>query len=202
MSYLFQCLKEPTNKFMSEIFIKIINLFKSSKSKYILGFVSFIESIFFPIPADAVLIPMVLTQNYNWKKLALLTTVMSVFGGMIGYMLGSYLFAEINPLILEYGFSKEFDLAQNLYIEYGVIILFIASFTPIPYQVFVIAAGFLSINFIMFVIVSIIGRGLRFFLVAYLADRYRENIVHYLNRYILQISVIVILLFIIYKLYN
>ena len=97
MSYLFQCLKEPTNKFMSEIFIKIINLFKSSKSKYILGFVSFVESIFFPVPADAVLIPMVLTQSYNWKKLALLTTIMSVSGGMVGYFLGSYLYAEINP---------------------------------------------------------------------------------------------------------
>ncbi len=187
---------------MSQIFIKIINFFKSSKSKYILGFVSFVESIFFPVPADAVLIPMVLTQSYNWRKLALLTTTMSVFGGMVGYFLGSYLFTEINPLILEYGFSEEFGLAQNLYIEYGVIILFIASFTPIPYQVFVITAGFLSINFIMFVIVSIIGRGLRFFLVAYLADRYREDIVHYLNRYILQISAIVILLFVIYKLYN
>ena len=165
---------------------------------------SILDAEFEDVAAFAVFDPEGDALNAGWQTLQSLTGISN--GGFLGVGPGSskskWWTPETHTDFIFTLFSEEFGLAQNLYIEYGVIILFIASFTPIPYQVFVIAAGFLSINFIMFVAVSIIGRGLRFFLVAYLADRYREDIVHYLNRYILQISAIVILLFVIYKLYN
>ena len=108
------------------------------KSKKILGFLSFIESIFFPIPTDVLLIPMSMSKSYKWIDLAFLTTVTSVLGGVVGYFLGVFLFNEINPYIIEYGYLEEFNQSKNLFIEYGVIILFISSFTPLPYKIFVI----------------------------------------------------------------
>ena len=169
------------------------------KSKKILGFLSFIESIFFPIPTDVLLIPMSMSKSYKWIDLAFLTTVTSVLGGVVGYFLGVFLFNEINPYIIEYGYLEEFNQSKNLFIEYGVIILFISSFTPLPYKIFVITAGLLSLNIFLFILVSLIGRGMRFFLVAYIAERYGDPILYYLNKYFLWLS-LVILLFVIIKL--
>lgn len=167
------------------------------KSKKILGFLSFIESIFFPIPTDVLLIPMVLSKSYNWANLAFITTLASVLGGIAGYILGAFLFVEIYPYINSYGYVDKFDVAKNYFTEYGVLILFISSFTPLPYKVFVITAGFLSINFILFVIISLIGRGLRFYLVAYVSDRYGSYMVDYINRYFLYIAAIILIIFVI-----
>ena len=167
------------------------------KSKKILGFLSFIESIFFPIPTDILLIPMVISKSYNWANLALITTFTSVLGGIVGYLLGSLLFVEIYPYINNYGYADKFEIAKEYFTEYGVLILFISSFTPLPYKIFVITAGFLSINFALFVIISFIGRGLRFYLVAYVSDRYGSYMVDYVNRYFLYIAAITIFIFLI-----
>ena len=172
------------------------------QSKSLLGFVSFIESIFFPIPTDVLLIPMAISKPDNWYNLAILTTFMSVLGGIVGYFLGYYLFNEINPYILEYGYEEEFLETKLLFIEYGVIILFISSFTPLPYKIFVIVSGFLSVNLFLFIIISFIGRGMRFFLVAFISKKYGIEIVRFINHYFLYISAFIILIFVIYKLYN
>ena len=142
------------------------------KSKKVLGFLSFIESIFFPIPTDALLIPMAISKSYKWFDLALIATLMSVIGGVVGYLIGSYLFTDIYPFIVDYGYEDKFNISKSMFLEYGIIILFISSFTPLPYKIFVIAAGFLGVNFALFIFVSLIGRGLRFSLVAYVSDRY------------------------------
>ena len=170
------------------------------KSKKVLGFLSFIESIFFPIPTDALLIPMAISKSYKWFDLALIATLMSVIGGVIGYLIGSYLFAVIYPFIVDYGYEDKFDISKSMFLEYGIIILFISSFTPLPYKIFVIAAGFLGVNFALFIFISLIGRGLRFFLVAYVSDRYGMYIVTYLNKYFLYIALITIFVFVILKL--
>lgn len=182
---------------MLRVMIQKIRLLKSRK---VLGFLSFIESIFFPIPTDILLIPMAISKSYEWFNLALIATIMSVVGGVVGYLLGSYLFNDIYPLIIEYGYQQELDISKSLFIEYGIIILFVSSFTPLPYKIFVIVAGFLGVNIILFIIISFIGRGLRFSLVAYLSDKYGEYIVSYLNQYFLYIAAAMIFIFVILKL--
>ena len=153
------------------------------KSKKILGILSFIESIFFPIPTDVLLIPMVISKSYSWSGLAFIATSMSVLGGVFGYLLGLFLFEEIYPYITQYGYSEYFSTSKEWFLEYGVIILFISSFTPLPYKIFVITAGFLSINLVLFILISLIGRGMRFYLVAYMTHNYGESIIDYINRY-------------------
>jgi len=170
------------------------------KSKKVLGFLSFIESIFFPIPTDALLIPMAISKSYKWFDLALIATLMSVIGGVVGYLIGSYLFTDIYPFIVDYGYEDNFNISKSMFLEYGIIILFISSFTPLPYKIFVIAAGFLGVNFALFIFISLIGRGLRFSLVAYVSDRYGMYIVTYLNKYFLYIAFIIIFVFVILKL--
>ena len=149
------------------------------------------------IPTDILLIPMVISKSYNWANLAFITTFTSVLGGIVGYLLGSLLFVEIYPYINNYGYADKFEIAKNYFTEYGVLILFISSFTPLPYKIFVITAGFLSINFALFVIISFIGRGLRFYLVAYVSDRYGSYMVDYVNRYFLYIAAVTIFIFLI-----
>ena len=196
MFYLSQCWK-VLFKNMLQNFIQKIRLLKS---KRVLAFLSFIESIFFPIPTDVLLIPMAISQSYKWFNLALIATIMSVLGGVVGYLLGSFLFNDIYPLIVEYEYVEEFNDSKSLFIEYGIIILFISSFTPLPYKIFVIAAGFLGINIILFIIISFIGRGLRFSLVAYLSEKYGSYIITYLNQYFLYIAAAMIFIFVILKL--
>ena len=139
------------------LYSKIINFFETSKSKHLLGFVSFIESIFFPIPPDLILIPMVLSKKFDWMKLALLTTLTSVLGGILGYYLGIFLFNEINIYIIEYGYLNDFNFVKNIFIEYGVLVLFISGFTPIPYKIFTITAGFMAVNIFMFICFAILN---------------------------------------------
>ena len=169
---------------------RLITFFQTSNSKRLLGFVSFIESIFFPIPPDLILIPMVLSKKFNWFNLAFLTTITSVIGGIFGYYLGNLFFNEIYVYIVDYGHVNSFNIAKATF-----------GLTPIPYKIFTITAGFMSINILMFIIVSMVGRGLRFYLVAYLSNKYRENINIYLNKYFIQLTALVLIVFVLYKLY-
>tara|TARA_Y100000817_G_C16595064_1_gene428151 strand:+ start:29 stop:580 length:552 start_codon:yes stop_codon:yes gene_type:complete len=178
------------------MFKNFINNIIKFQSQPLLSFVSFIESIFFPIPADVLLIPMSIKNPNKWKYLALLTTVSSVIGGVVGYILGVYLFEEIYPYIIDFGYRQSFDDVQTLFIEHGILILFISSFTPLPYKIFVIAAGFLSVNLFLFILISIIGRGLRFYLVSYVSKQYGLQIFNIVNRYFLYIAVFIIIAYI------
>lgn len=135
-------------------------------SKY-LGVLSFSESMFFPLPPDVMLAPMSLSQPARAWHFALIATVASVVGGAAGYLLGYFAFdAWLHPLIMEAGYGDKLDTAIGWFETYGVWIVFIAGFSPIPYKVFTISAGFLQMAFIPFMIASAIGRGARFFLVA------------------------------------
>lgn len=134
--------------------------------KYLAG-LSCAESTFFPIPPDVMLAPMVLTQTDKAWRFALVTTLASVVGGIIGYALGYYAFESwLAPLVVEWGYGEKLALAETWFAQYGVWVVFIAGFSPIPYKVFTISAGALSMAFFPFVIASAVGRGLRFFLVA------------------------------------
>lgn len=133
----------------------------------ILAFLTFAESVFFPIPPDVLLAPMVLARRERAWRLATLTTVSSVVGGMVGYGLGYMMFEPwIQPLITQWGYQERFDHVMSWFSEWGIWVVFIAGFSPIPYKLFTVSAGFLQLAFIPFIIASSIGRGMRFFLVA------------------------------------
>ncbi|WP_018982922.1 YqaA family protein [Salinimonas chungwhensis] len=135
-------------------------------SRY-LGGLSFAESMFFPIPPDVMLAPMSLSQPSRAWYFALLTTLASVLGGIAGYLLGFFAFdAWIEPLIISAGYGEKMAQATTWFQAYGVWVVFLAGFSPIPYKVFTISAGVMQMAMIPFIIASAIGRGARFFLVA------------------------------------
>ena len=131
-----------------------------------LGALSFAESSFFPIPPDVMLAPMSLSQPARAWHFAFLTTLMSVLGGLFGYLIGSFLFELIEPFLHDAGYWDKFLLAQEWFNKWGFWAIFLAGFSPIPYKMFTIAAGTISMALLPFVIASAIGRGSRFFMVA------------------------------------
>jgi membrane protein YqaA with SNARE-associated domain len=148
-----------------------------------LGVVSFAESSFFPIPPDAMIIPMVLARPDRAWRIALVATVTSVVGGILGYAIGYYLFETLGQsLIRLYGYQAQFEAYRHAYHEWGLWIILIKGLTPIPYKLVTIASGAAAFDFPVFVLASIATRGLRFFLVAALLLRFGEPIRDFVER--------------------
>ncbi len=142
---------------------------------YFLFAVSFIESSFFPIPPDVMLIPMVLATPQKAWKIATVTTVASVLGGYFGYAIGVFLFDAVAlPLLNFYGYAHEFDVFSDYYHQWGAWIVFGAGITPFPYKVITIASGVVHLDLIVFTVASVLSRGGRFFLVAWLLKKFGE----------------------------
>jgi len=131
-----------------------------------LGGMSFAESSFFPIPPDVMLAPMCLAQPRRALFFATLTTLTSVVGGVLGFLIGMFAFELIEPALLESSYYEKYLLAREWFDEWGFVAIFIAGFSPIPYKVFTITAGVIGMAFLPFVFASFIGRGARFYLVA------------------------------------
>ena len=153
----------------------------------ILGFVSFLESFIFPIPTDAMIIPMVIAKRKQFFKIALIAIVFSVLGAVIGYMIGYVFFNEVGIKIFEIFGAENANifkekLASETGIISGVIILFIAGFTPLPFKIITISSGLVHFNILLFIITCFISRGLRFFLVAYLTYKYGAAIGPFLEK--------------------
>lgn len=154
-------------KIFSALYDWTLKWAKHKFAPYILAFLSFSESVIFPIPPDVLLAPMVLSKPEKAWRFASLTTVASVLGGVCGYILGYLMFEPwIQPIISELGYQHRLDQVMDWFSQYGVWVVFIAGFSPIPYKLFTVSAGFLHMAFIPFLIASAIGRGMRFFLVA------------------------------------
>jgi membrane protein YqaA with SNARE-associated domain len=132
-----------------------------------LAAVAFVESSFFPIPPDLLLIPMVLADRTKAWRYAVIATVASVVGGMLGYAIGAFLFDQIaTPLLQFYGYEEQFQRFASWYNDWGAWIVFAAGVTPFPYKVITIASGATGLNFAVFMLASVVSRGLRFFIVA------------------------------------
>ena len=153
----------------------------------ILAFISFLESFIFPIPTDAMLIPMVIAKRDKFIKISSIAVIFSVLGGLIGYLIGYIFFNEIGIKIFEIFGSENANLfkeklASEKGLLSGILILFIAGFTPLPFKIITITSGLVSFNILFFIITCLFARGLRFFLVAYLAYRYGAAIGPFLEK--------------------
>jgi membrane protein YqaA with SNARE-associated domain len=150
---------------------------------YLFG-TSVAESVFFPIPVDVMLAPMALATPARWWRLALLCTVGSVLGGVIGFLLGHYALEAVMPWVERAGHADTFEAINGLFERYGFWIVVIAGFTPIPYKVFTIASGAAGMGLLPFVLGSIVGRAGRFFMVAGLVALFGPRFEHMFRRYI------------------
>ena len=150
---------------------------------YLAG-LSFAESSFFPIPPDVMLAPMALARPARAWRYALLTTVASVLGGILGYGIGLFAFESVEPLIRDAGYWEHYEQARAWFAEWGFWAVFLAGFSPIPYKIFTITAGVTAMAFLPFVVASVIGRGARFCLVACLMAWGGERMERLLRRYV------------------
>ena len=189
------------------LYKKCLELAAHKSSNFYLGLVSFIESSFFPIPPDVMIIPMVIAKKKEFIKIFLTASIFSVLGGVFGYLIG-YLFFDLAIYLIEfYGYE---DKVKNLKISMSqgngfvawLSILFLAGFTPLPYKAFTIASGLISFNLFIFIIVSLISRSLRFFIVAYLSYKFGDLFTEYMNKHgskwftIIGILIVIIFIFI------
>ena len=172
----------------THLYNKCLKLASHKYSNYFLAIVSFLESSFFPIPPDIMIAPMAIAKKNNFFKIFLIATVFSVLGGMFGYIIGAY-FSDFAMNIVEfYNYEEKMVYLKNT-LNYGdgfytwLGILFLAGFTPLPYKVFTIASGLIGFNFTIFIFISFISRGLRFFIVSYLSSRLGDTFTNFMNQH-------------------
>lgn len=156
-------------KIFGAMYDKTMEWSKHRFATFWLSFVSFIEAIFFPIPPDVMLIPMSMSNPQQATKLAFYTAIASMLGGVVGYGIGYYFFDLVQEYIVSWGYQASWEKSISWFKEWGVLVVFVAGFSPIPYKVFTIAAGVMQMAFVPFVITAFISRFARFFLVAKLA---------------------------------
>lgn len=153
-------------KLFSPLYRRAMDWSRHPRAPWYLGGLSFAESSFFPVPPDVMLAPMALANPSRWWWLALITTLTSVLGGLAGYLIGYFALDAILPWLQESRYWPAYQTAVDWFGKWGFWAVFVAGFSPIPYKVFTIAAGALSMALLPFTLASIVGRGLRFFLVA------------------------------------
>jgi membrane protein YqaA with SNARE-associated domain len=150
-----------------------------------LSLLSFVESFILPFPPpDVMLAPMSIARPARAMRFATLTLFFSVLGGLVGYLIGAYLFDLAEPYILAWGYQARFETVINWFGEWGFWAVLVAGFSPVPYKIFTIAAGVLNLALLPFILASVIGRGLRFFLIAWCLAKYGPSIEPKLIRYI------------------
>tara|TARA_B100000035_G_scaffold242036_1_gene210527 strand:+ start:19 stop:624 length:606 start_codon:yes stop_codon:yes gene_type:complete len=170
------------------IYKKCLYLAAHKSSKYYLALVSFIESSFFPIPPDVMVIPMVISKKNDFIKIFFIATIFSVLGGILGYFIGAFFFELGAQIMSFYGYENKLNIikdnlvnSEGFYAWLGI--LFLAGFTPLPYKVFTIASGLIGFNILIFILISLISRGLRFFIVSYLSYKFGEIFTKFMNNH-------------------
>ena len=194
------------------LYKKCLNLAAHKSSNLYLGIVSFTESSFFPIPPDVMIIPMVIAKKKEYFKIFLIASLFSVLGGIFGYLLG-YLFYDLAIHVIEfYGYENKVEnlktsLSQGSGFFAWLSILFLAGFTPLPYKAFTIASGIVGFSLPIFIVVSLISRSLRFFIVAYLSYKFGDLFTEFMEKHgskwftIIGILIVIVLgiIFLIFK---
>ena len=172
----------------TQLYNKCLKLAAHKNSNYFLAIVSFLESSFFPIPPDVMIAPMAIAKKNDFFKIFLIATIFSVLGGILGYILGSYFFDFAMNIVQFYNYEEKVVNLKNaltqgdsFYTWLGI--LFLAGFTPLPYKVFTIVSGLIGFNFTIFILISLISRGLRFFIVSYLSSKFGDTFTNFMNQY-------------------
>ena len=186
-----------------ELYNKTIKLAGHKRSKSILGFISLIESFIFPIPPDVLIIPMTIARKHEWIRIALIATIGSVLGACLGYFIGYVFFNEIGLKIFEiYGVDNASFLKDKVSSEGGVIawitLLAIAGFSPVPFKLLTITSGFINFNIFYFIIISLLTRGSRFFLIAFLIGNFGPTMKKIIEKKLLKFSIILSIILIIF----
>ena len=192
-----------------KLYNKTIELAGNKNSKFFLGVISFIESFIFPIPPDVIIIPMTIAKPKKWLRIAIIATVGSVLGAILGYFIGYVFFNEIGIKIFElYGVDNVSFLKDKVSSDGGIIawmtLLAIAGFTPVPFKLLTITSGFVQFNIFYFIIVSILTRGSRFFIIAFLIGNFGPTMKKIIERKLITLSIIfsfiiIIVAYLVYK---
>jgi len=173
----------------------VVGWAETKQAEQALGVISFAESSFFPIPPDPLLIAMVMAKPVHFLRYATICTLSSVVGGIVGYAIGLLFFETLGRWIIDaYHLQEKFLYIGGRYEESAFLTVFTAAFTPIPYKLITVAAGVFQINFLMFVVASVIGRGMRFFLVAYLMNKLGGRYKDLIEKYIDLLSILFVVL--------
>ena len=163
----------------------VIRVAKGKQAPIYLSLLSFLESFILPFPPpDVMLAPMSLATPAKALYFAGITLIASLFGGVIGYLIGAFLFDLVQPLIINWGYQSEYETVTRWFDQWGFWAVLIAGFSPVPYKIFTISAGALGLSFVPFIMASLIGRGARFYLVAWCLAKFGPAIEHKLIRYI------------------
>jgi len=185
------------------IYKKVLVLANHKLAIYYLAILSFFESFILPYPPpDILLAPMVLKKPLKGYKFALICTLFSVFGGVVGYAIGVFAIDFIIPILEKLHYLDKLEIVKNWFDEYGILIVFVAGFSPMPYKVFTIGAGIMSMPLLPFVLISLFARGLRFFLVAFIVKKFGNKCDEFLQKYVDYFGygiIILMVLFIGYK---
>ena len=172
---------------IKKLFDKCVDWAGRKYANFALAIISFIESSFFPIPPDVMIIPMVIAKKQHFVKIALIATTFSVLGGLFGYLIGYIFFNEIGFKIFEiYGYENV-DILKDMFSTKGGMLswfglLFTAGFTPLPFKILTITSGFIHYNIFVFILTCVVTRGSRFFLVAFLTNKFGLKIGPFLER--------------------
>ena len=176
-------------KFMilKKLYDRCVKLARHKFSKHLLGLVSFIESFFFPVPPDLMIVPMVVAKREDYIKIFLIATTGSVLGGLFGYMLGVFFLDAAMVIIELYGYeNKVFEIQETMSTKGGFYtwlgIMFLAGFTPLPFKVFTITSGVISFNLPVFFLICLFTRGLRFFIVSYLTNLFGRKFGEFIEK--------------------
>ena len=171
----------------SKLYDKCLKLASHKSANLYLSIVSFVESSFFPIPPDVMIVPMAIAKKGSYFKIFLNATIFSVLGGLLGYLIG-FAFGDLAMILVEfYGYEEKvaklkMSLSQGSGMYTWLGILFLAGFTPLPYKVFTITSGLISFNIYIFLVTSLIARGLRFFMVSFLSAKYGEPFANFIKK--------------------
>ena len=187
----------------TSFFEKLIEQSKSIYARTLLYFISFIEAIFFPIPVDPLLAILVLNNKQKYIELTIFCTLASVIGGLVGWLLGYFIGEKIEELltIIPWIKNTSFNTVKIAFDEHGILIIFLGAFTPLPFKIISVTSGVFHINIIAFLVMSLIGRGSRFFLVSLIVKNFGDKGIYLLKKHTFIISslfgIILILLYLI-----
>lgn len=175
---------DAPRRWMRNMYHWVVGWSEKPSAEKALGALSFAESSFFPIPPDPLLIAMVTAQPKKWLRFATITTACSVLGGLLGYIIGAVAITAVMPIIVGAGYEEAYHAAVRWFADYGPIAVIVAGFTPIPYKIFTIAGGAAHMFILPFLFGSIVGRGGRFFLVAFLMNQFGRRYKNQIEKYI------------------